>query len=295
MIEPESALAVCRFVHDGATMSLWGSFAYLAALVPRDLAAETGRRLRAFGVSGIAVAVSTTIAMLPIAVAAIGNGWGDALDPATIEAVLFETSVGTALLIQLALAAALAGTLVVPALARNTATALASGLLLASLALTGHAVMDEGWFGIAHQANDAAHVLAGGAWLGALVPLLAIFRMSPDPGRRAEAGVALKRFSTAAHGAVALVIATGAANTAFVLKRWPLSWSSPYQALLMLKIVVVLIMTGLAVANRYLVVPRIAVDRAGATRALRVATFAEIALGMVALGCVSVFGLLEPA
>jgi len=50
---------------------------------------------------------------------------------------------------------------------RSTAVAIASGLLLASLALTGHSVMQEGWLGIAHRFNDAIHVLTAGAcWAG---------------------------------------------------------------------------------------------------------------------------------
>ena len=295
MIEPESVLAACRFIHDTATILLWGSFAYLAALVPQDLARDTGRRLNTFRVAGVLIAVLTTIAMLPIEVAAISNGWVDALDPATIEAVLFETSAGTALMMRLALATLLAGTLVLPAITTNSVTAVTSGLLLASLALTGHAVMDAGSLGVAHQVNDAAHVLAGGAWLGSLVPLLMILRCLNYPGNRSDAGLALRRFSTAGHGVVAIVILTGAANTALVLKRWPPTWTSPYQALLVMKVVVVLVMVGLAIANRYVLVPRMRVDRETAIHALRVSTLVEIALGMTAIACVSIFGLLEPA
>ena len=104
----------------------------------------------------------------------------------------------------------------------------------------------------------------------------------------------MRRFSTAGHGAVALVIATGAGNIALVLKTWRLDGSSPYQVLLSAKILVVLVMTVLAIVNRYVLVPRMAVDRGGALRALRAATVAEIALGAAAIACVSVFGLLEP-
>ena len=294
-MDPETGLAVCRFFHDTALMLLWGSCAYLAALVPRDLAVAVGQRLRLFRVSALATAVLTTLAMMPIEAAAIGNGWSDALDRTTICAVLFETSVGTALLVWCALSVLLTATLLVPARLLDVATATASGLLLASLALTGHAVMDGGGLGFAHQTNDALHVLAAGAWLGSLVPLLLILTVLDDPRLRARAGLALRRFSIAGHGAVALVVVTGAANTAMILKQWPLEWSSPYRLLLSGKIAVVLCMAGLAIVNRYVVVPRMRAHGSGGARALRLGIIAEILLGITAIGCVSLFGLLEPA
>ena len=95
-----------------------------------------------------------------------------------------------------------------------------------------------------------------GPGLGALVPLLIILPMLDVPARRGQAGVALRRFSTAGHAAVALVIATGVLNTLMILGRWPTDLQSPYQALLFAKILLVAAMTVLALANRY--IPRAA-------------------------------------
>lgn len=294
MIVPDVALTICRFLHNAVTMALWGSCGFLWAFVPAGLAGEIGPRLAFQRTTAVVVAVATTIVALPVEAAAIGNGWPDALDPATVRGVLFETSVGTAWLAQAAVALLLATTLALPASKRSGATALASGLLLATLALTGHAALHEGALGVAHRFNDAVHVLAAGAWLGALVPLLPLLLSLNDGTRRHDAGLALRRFSKAGHGAVAVVITTGALNTMLVLGRWPTDWSTPYQAMLAAKIALVLVMMVLAIGNRYVLVPRIAYARDSAVRSLREATMAEIVLGALVVGLVSVFGLLEP-
>ena len=293
-MSPEAALAVCRFVHDGAAMLLWGCFAYLAALVPRDLGRAVGQSLQNVRLGAIAAAALTTLAALPIEVASIGDGWADAVDPVTVGAVLLDTSVGRAWMVQAIAAALLVATLGVPLRLRAGATAALSGLVLATLPLTGHASMHEGLRGVLHRGNDALHVLAGGAWLGALLPLGMVLRMLGDPFRRGEAAVALRRFSTVGHAAVALVIATGIVNTVLILGGWPLDWSSRYQALLAIKIGLVLLMTVLALVNRYGVVPRMALNRSKAVAILGWGTLVEAGLGLAVLGCVSVFGLLDP-
>jgi putative copper resistance protein D len=294
-LDPEAALSICRFLHDASVMALWGAFALLWALVPAGLAHGIGRRLSTPRMVTIFVAVATILAALPLEAAAIGNGWADALDPATVRSVLFETSVGAALMAQGAAAVLLAATLVLPPRLRAGGTAAASGMLLATLALTGHAAMHEGFLGVVHRLNDAVHVLAAGAWLGALIPLLSLLRALGDRSRRRDAGIALRRFSAAGHGAVAVVMLTGVVNTLLVLGRWPTDWSSPYQAMLAAKIALVASMTTLAIFNRYVLVPRMAGSRGNAIRALRQATIAEILLGLVVVGLVSIFGLLEPS
>ena len=294
-MEPDAALAVCRFLHDASAMLLWGAYAYLSMLVPKHLAYAVGRRLQAFRILSIVVAVVTTAAALPLEAGMIGAGWLDAVDATTIRSVLFETSVGQAWQLQAAAALILFMTLAIPARICQATTALASGLLVASLALTGHAVMREGWLGIAHCLNDILHVLSGGAWLGALAALLPILSALKRPEQRLDAGLALRRFSTAGHIAVVLVVASGVINTILVLGRWPTDWSSPYQALIACKIAVVAVMIVLAIVNRYGLVPQLARQRPDALRAIRLGTAVEIALGFCAVGLVSVFGMLEPS
>lgn len=293
-MSPEAALIACRFLHNASVMLLWGGSAYLWLCVPGRLAANIGQQLNPVRVVAIAIAVATTLVALPLETAMFGDGWADAIDAATIQSVLFETSVGKAWLIQ-ALAALLLLTLCLPARHHIMATAITSGLLLASLALTGHAAMHEGWQGIAHPLNDVVHVLAGGAWLGALLPLFLILKrpgkVVAHPG---DARSALMRFSSVGHIAVALVLASGVINTLFILGHLPLDRSSPYQAMLAAKIALVAVMVALALVNRYRFVPQAALNQPQALHAIRCGTIVEIGLGLCVIGLVSWFGMLEP-
>ena len=292
---PDAALALCRFLHDASAMLLWGASAYLWALVPSKLAEDVGRRQRLFVVVSIVVAVATTTVSFPLQTATLGDGWSDAFSLTIARDILFDTSVGIAWQVQAVTAAFLAATLAVPPRRRRPATVLASGLVLVSLTFSGHAAMQQGWIGIAHRINDAVHVLSGGGWLGALVPLVAILGRLGSAEAGSEAGIALRRFSTAGHDVVALVVASGVVNTILVLGSWPTDGSSPYQAMLAAKIALVAMMVGLATVNRYTLAPGIASLRSNAVRAMRRATFAEIALRLGVVALVAVFGMLDPA
>ncbi|WP_286203070.1 copper homeostasis membrane protein CopD [Rhizobium lusitanum] len=275
-------------------MLLWGTSAYLCLMVPKALADKVWHMFAGASVVTALVAVLATLISLPLAVASIGDGWSDAIDGGTLHAVLFETTVGRAWQAQAAAALILLIALLLPGRWRYQGIALGSGLGLAALVLTGHASMYEGGLRIAHRANDILHVLAGGGWLGALVPLIPILRLLSQSEYRVEALLALRRFSTAGHIAVVLVIVSGIVNTMLVLKHLPTDWSSSYQALLGLKIALVASMSLLAIVNRYVLVPRIGHDQARALNAIRLGSIAEIVLGIAVIALVAVFGMLEP-
>jgi putative copper resistance protein D len=172
--------------------------------------------------------------------------------------------------------------------------AILSAMLLASLSFAGHANMDDGVRGQLHLLNDVLHLLAAGAWLGSLVVLPACLQRLRDPALFSEARTALRRFSSAGHLAVALVIVTGVCNTVLILGHWPTNFASTYQLLLGIKIALVAIITALALINRYVFVPRMRSHREQAIKLIRKSTFAELAAGIVVVGLVSVFGLLDP-
>ena len=155
---------------------LWGAFGYLLTCVPKDLARETSKRLGRLPSLAVAVTVVTAVSFLPIKSAMIGDGWADAVTPGTLWAVVSATSVGTAWLVDAAVSMLLVLALFLHPPQRDPVIAIASGLVLSSLVLTGHAMMHEGWIGYVQQANDLVHVLASGAWLGALMPLTIILR-----------------------------------------------------------------------------------------------------------------------
>ena len=293
-MDTTTALQLCRFLHDASLMFLWGACAYLSLFVPRALADTVWRMVAKPFLLIAATAVLTALAALPVTTATIGNGWSDALDAGMIHDVLFETTVGVAWQAQALVAIVMVCVLLLPQSWRRHGLALGAGLGLASLSLTGHASMLEGWVQQAHRANDILHVLTGGGWLGALVPLIPIVKLLGRPECRAEARVALRRFSNAGHVAVALVILSGIVNTLLILKRLPTDWSSSYQQLLAIKIALVAVMAMLAIINRYVFVRWIGRKPARALLALRLGSIAEIVIGIVVIGLVAVFGMLEP-
>lgn len=286
---------MCRFLHDAAAMLLWGGYGFLSLLVPASLASGTARALNKAAIMAAAATFLASIAELPLETATIGIGWQDAVNVDTISAVLFDTSIGQAWLVD-ALASAMLFVCVLPNRFPGRAAAItaASGLVLSSLVMTGHAMMREGWVGYIQQINDLVHVLAAGAWLGALVPLLVILRGLAKASVFHDHEQALKRFSKAGKVAVALILCTGLINTLLIVGHWPIDITSSYQLMLDAKIVVVLCMIGIAGRNQFVLVPKLRRDRALTSAAIRNAAIGEIALGTVAIALVSIFGILDP-
>jgi putative copper resistance protein D len=274
-------------------MLLWGANAFIAALVPGDLADVLEQQLRSLRAIAIVVVTLAIVAVLPLNAAVIAESWG-AMDATMIGQLLFDTHLGWAWQVQAAAAITLATTLMAPARIAQGATALAAGLFLTTLPLAGHASMHMGWLRLAHGLNDAVHLLSAGAWLGALVPLLIILVTLPRAAGQGSAVLALRRFSTAGHLVVAVVIATGIVNTALILGRIPNDWSSPYQALFSTKIAVVFGLVLIALVNRYVLVPHMKKAPKVILRLLIAAVVFELILGVGAIGLVSVFGTLDP-
>lgn len=290
---PDTANIACRFVFDGAVLFLWGSAAYLWLLVPHGLSGCIWAKLRAVRVAAVALAVLATLVLLPVRCAMLGNGWADGLDGDVMTSVLTGTSVGTAWAWQAVFAALLLVVTLLPLRQKVAVTAVVSALLLCGLSLTGHAAMNDGWLRVLHRANDMVHVLSGGAWVGALIPVALVLSRLGDSTIGADALTALIRFSTAGHVAVALVILSGVANSLLIIGGLPLDWSVPYQRLLSLKIALALQMMLIAIVNRYGLVPRMGRSHL-AGKALAVGTLGELVIAACVVALVAWFGTLEP-
>jgi putative copper resistance protein D len=160
LISQEAALIAWRFLHFALAMLLFGACGFVTVLVPWNLARDIERRLRWVIVVAAVITVAMTFLQLPLEAAVLGDGWSDALAPSALFNVLTATSFGGAWEVE-----GVAALLVVASLAivrkRPIALVLTSGLLLATVSLTGHAVMQEGWLGVAHRVNDVACGLGG--------------------------------------------------------------------------------------------------------------------------------------
>lgn len=282
-----------RLFHFSAVILMFGISIFIVFLTPQQLKTALGSRLN----NGLNYAIIANLLTAAIIVSVqgglMGEGWGDAIDFATIAAVL-ETTFGKVWLWQLLFSVLSALCLFISPSLRFKLIAGLSAALLINLGFVGHVTISTGLLGVVHPINHAIHLLSGGYWLGTLVPLLMCLRYLSDPTKRKYAISAMIKFSNFGHIAVLLVIISGIINTAIILGSFPVHWSSPYQRFLGIKIFLVIIMIGIALYNRYILVPRI---RPGVTNTLRcftACTLLEIIAGAIVLSLVSFFATLSP-
>jgi putative copper resistance protein D len=229
--------------------------------------------------------------MVAFDAATISGSWGAAIDSRILCKLAFGTSAGIAWVVRCALSILAILTLNSPI---RRARIPMAGAPLVSLSLSGHMALQNGWLGLIHVLNDMIHLLAGSFWLGSLVVLPASLALLQVPEFCQEAVLTLQRFSVVGHSAVALVLATGTINSALILQQWPMELNSSYLALLALKILLVMGMAGLALINRYVLVPKMRGNRATAIALIRLGTFSEVALGAGVLTLVAIIGVLDP-
>jgi putative copper resistance protein D len=290
----EAALALCRFVHFLSAMALFGFNAYVALFA----APGAGRGLEPAGRRGAAIAIPlalvSALGWLALEAAAMSDGWGGLADPDALRGVLTDTAFGLVWQGRLVVALVLVGALALGRHGPSLFLTLASALLLGSLALVGHAAMQNGALGVLHRANHAVHLLATGAWLGGLPAFALCLRMCRDPALRGEAMQAMRRFSFWGQFDVALVVLTGVVNIALTSGAPTLWRMTPYRALLLAKIALVAFMIAIALFNRYILAPRLRRGERAAEAVMKKTSVAEIVLGAVVVALVSLFGLLEP-
>lgn len=172
-----------------------------------------------------------------------------------------------------------------------------SAVLLASLALTGHARSEEGGIGVVHVIADGLHLLAAGLWLGGLFGLSLLLMLTCSGREEEVAIVALRRFSGSGFLAVALLIVTGAVNTALLVGSPEALISTAYGRLLLCKLGLFSAMLALAAANRFNLVPRLGEakpSRAAVLATLQRHVLLEQIAGSAVLMIVSALGTLAP-
>lgn len=269
-----TALVLSRWLHFAAAMLLFGGTCLFLGGKP---GAGIDRTLRGLAVVNLVTGLAWFLSESAVA----NDGWAGILAPDFLQAMLTDTRFGRVWGPHLVLAVALA---LWPSKGSRVSLALLSGLNLGSMGLTGHAVLPSGWLGQVHQAISVLHLLAGGYWVGALAFVLVLIG---EP----EQKPVLMRFSTWGHLAVGGVILTGVAKTAVIqTSRGSVDPGMVWGALLAVKILAVLAMVGLALNNRYRLVP---LGQPG-LRGFRRGTLAEIALAAVVLMLVSLLATLSP-
>jgi len=317
-------LIVVRTIHFAAAIAVAGAFAFSLFVVepvwsgarslPPEMAASARQHLTRLVWLGLAFAVPSGIAWLLVLAAQIGDvPLSDALRDGTAWAVLTDTQFGVVWELRAALALVLAALLLMRQ--RTTVrwqrwlrivTATSAVLLLGSLAWAGHAAAVVGIGGSLHLLSDIAHLLAAGAWLGGLVPLLLFMRQAESALAQQPSALpclVLNRFSALGIAAVATVAASGLVNAWFLTDHMRGLFGTDYGALILIKSGLFGIMFCIASINRVRITPRIAaaveaddpVLAISAWRQLRTNTAVEIAIGLVIIYVVGVLGVTMPS
>ncbi|MFZ4832879.1 copper homeostasis membrane protein CopD [Rouxiella sp. Mn2063] len=285
---------LCRFIHFASLMQLFGSLVFIRLLPPKtfsQLLVAKNQRLVAISVWAMAI---TAIAMLAIQAGMMGNGWQDSIN-LNVWLLVLTTTFGEVWRWHMLLAVFTVLLLLNQWLpGREIGVLLLVTLSLISQALIGHAAMNEGMLGWVQRSNHALHLLSASYWFGSLLPLLTCLLYTKKPALRQDAIATLLRFSTYGHLAVVVVIVTGIVNSLIILRNVPISLHVEYQLLLACKIVVVAIMVGVAIFNRYKLVPMMANNRQVAEGRMVRATWLMFSLSLLVLALISLLATLSP-
>ncbi len=305
----EAGLLASRFLHYAAVMALFG-----ASLFPLYAYAGGARRwpmrlerlLRQVVLGAAFAAFLSGLTWLAFTTAMMAGTLGAATDWDAVWSVLSETTFGHVWTVRLALmivifsAAALRRSNTVNG-GHDIYTPLLAGLLLASLAGVGHTQQNDWLAWLVHLGADSVHLLSAGAWLGGLLALgivLAPSYANPAPDSTVIEDV-LHRFSGMGYVAVAVLIASGAINSWYLVGSFAGLVGTPYGQLLLVKLCLFTGMLALAASNRFWLVPGLSHSEAARSREslmqLRRHVLGEQMLGLFVILIVSALGTMEPA
>jgi len=303
----DAAVVGLRLLQYAGAMVLMGSslfFLYGLRSQPRGQVDGLLWTHRAMVVAAAVLAVSALLGLIA-QTALLAGSLADGLDPQMLKTVVAEMALGKAAIVRagIALLALAALFLVGPSRGVWIITAALGTIAAASMAWMGHGAVTDGPGGGLHLVADIVHIWSASVWIGALVAFTALLiRSRSDPAVAVPLHDALRRFSGLGSILVALLIATGAINSWFLvgMERIASLWTTPYGRLLSVKLLFLVLMLALAALNRLRLTPALgrASDSAIAPEeelaALRRSVGMETALGFAILTLVAWFGTLEP-
>ena len=305
----DAPIALVRAIHFAAAIVVFGQFAFLFAVSPGRHAPPHFFRTTA---SALAVTLASALVWLSLeAVAMSGLPAREALSMGMLAVVATQTQYGNLWLIRMLLYICLTGLVAAlhgtddrqPPFAAALIAGVLAGLALAALAGMGHAGASQGVERAFRLAADAAHLLAAGAWLGALLPLIGVLG-APDatapvnPLRRAA--LATQRFSILGVASVLIILISGIVNAAYTLMSAAALVTSQYGWLLLVKVGIFAIIIAIAAINRFSLTPKLvsAAYGSGEQRAivyrLRRNAITECVLGFAIVAIVGKLGITLP-
>jgi copper resistance protein D len=245
------------------------------------------RRVRKVMWMSLTASLPVAIAWLIFEAKAMSGASTPAEWAAAMPVVLLYTSFGHVLALQvLAIAAALA------------ATAIKRKPGLAAVALAGLVVLLEAGHSHAYAmtapalvASQGLHLLASGAWLGALVPLLIVVRDAP----LTVAGATARSFARLGSVSVAVLVATALFQGAELSGGLRGLTGTAYGGVLLTKAALFVLLIALAALNRWRLTPKLAAPAGERGRqALAASISIETMIGVLVVLAASLLSSLEP-
>jgi putative copper export protein/mono/diheme cytochrome c family protein len=307
-----SALGIAaRWLHLACGLGLIGLTTLMLLARPSDRPTVLGweaRMLRwARGLVGLLLL--SGLAVLAHQSAVVTGRAGAGLEPIEWIRLLARSQFGTVWLVRHGLLLLLAGLLLLHERERSAADRVAfrgqawlcAALGMAAGAWAGHAAAAEP-SALGASLLDALHLLAAGAWFGALLPLAALLRAAtPEAGADARpvAVLAVRGFSRLALAAMVVLGATGLASMWSQVGAVPALVGTPYGWLLLLKVSLLVPILLLARHSRTRLLPRLSGDgdtvaRPAMVRLARLVVV-EAALALLILLVTAALALTPPA
>ena len=246
-------------------------------------------RTRASQVTGLAIVLGLLV--IPLAVGlqgvdALGTSFSGLFTTTPWQAGLMTSYGSSAIVAFLSLVLAALSLWARPALAKPFSGFALLGVGLA-LASTGHAsAAPPQWL---TKPAVFLHGIGIAFWLGALVPLSVALRRKDTAG-----AIMLLRFSRWAPLAVLPLILAGLILTIVQLGSPSALIQTAYGQVLALKLVLLLLLFGLACLNRWRLTPRLTADRSSATLGMRRSILAEVVLAVLILSVVATWRFTPP-
>ena len=302
-----SLFVAARAVHYASALLLFGELVFVIAVARpawRRVKAGDGdavyRRLFAVARWSVIASIASGAAWLA-AQAAVMSGVqaAQAMNRETLGLVLGNTVFGHVWVLRLGLIVVLVAVLL--ALRRSAGdprrsrlaivAAVIAAAYLGSLAWAGHAVAGAELGDFEQIIADVAHLLAAGAWLGALPALVGLLASTHAPDAVAQA---TRRYSNLGMASVCVLVVSGLINAWYQVGDVPALIGTEYGRLLLAKLGLFAAILGLAVINRGHLTPRLAGGDRGALRSLRRNAVLEIAAGIGVVIIVGVLGVTVP-
>lgn len=288
MTSRDGLIAVLRGLSVALLLSVFGALLFRCVIAPKILS----RTLSRWSAISLMVALVISVVWFGMEAASIAGAesLGGAL--AALWPVATETWFGQLWLARMALLLLLAAYLLLGRSGgRPWAGAALAGGALALQAGMGHAFARGGALGEGLVGSEVLHLLAAGAWLGGLVPLLFVLHAAA----LGEAATVARRFSPLGLSCVLILAGTALVQGSAFAGGWSGLLGTAYGTTMLVKLALFLLLLALAAVNRFVLTA--ALQGTGgrqARRRMQATVSLETVLGLMVVIAAGVLASLPP-